>query len=220
MKLYVYYILRTAAVFFLLCLLTFEVQAQNLNTSVELSEDDHEVLEHKAVERINDFLSYLPEIAAKSNKSEDEKKLARKYIEHTLRLFIGGGERYQYQDNAGIWRWHDGVKVQTIARGRANTPKPIIQYLQQLMTLPYHKVVIDTCNTIVINKIYKLDDGQYVANANVMVVSQNLQDGRLEIKRSNLQMNIYIKPQIIDVCGQTETYWPTYLGDIRIKSEW
>ena len=35
MKLYVYYILRTAAVFFLLCLLTFEVQAQNLNTSVE-----------------------------------------------------------------------------------------------------------------------------------------------------------------------------------------
>ena len=35
MKLYVYYILRTAAVFFLLCLLTFKVQAQNLNTSVE-----------------------------------------------------------------------------------------------------------------------------------------------------------------------------------------
>ena len=88
------------------------------------------------------------------------------------------------------------------------------------MTLPYHIVVIETCNTIVINNIYQLDDGQYVANANVMVVSQNVQDGRLEIKRSNLQMNIYIKPQIIDVCGQTETYWPTYLGDIRIKSEW
>lgn len=219
MKHYIIHSFQSAAVFVLLFLLSLGVHAQNSHEFEKLSEDDRVVLEHKAVEKINDFLSYIPEISAKGNKSDDEKKLAKKYIGLTLGLFIGGGERYQYQDNAGIWRWHDGVKVQTIARGRANTPKPITQYLQRLMSLPYQIVTVDSCNTIVINKIYKLDDGQYVANADVMIVSQNLQDGRLERKTSNLQMNIYIKPQVIDVCGQTVTILPTYLGDIRIKSE-
>ena len=220
MKLYVYYILRTAAVFFLLCLLTFKVQAQNLNTSVELSEDERVALEQRAIGKIYDFLSYLPEIMAKSNKSVEEKKLAKRYIEHTLNLFIGGGKEYQFIDNLGVRRWHDKVIIQNISRGKARTPMPIDKYLERLMTMPCHKVTVDSCNAIVINKIHKTTDDQYWANADVMVISQDLRDGRYVIKKSEHQINININPQIIDINVQEDPIGPTFLGDIHIKSEW
>ena len=96
--------MKTKGIFtiILMCLFSINIQAQSYRNSEDLSDEERATLEQRVIEKINDFLSYLPEIAAKSNKSEEEKKLARKYIGLTLGLFIGGGERYPYTDNAGI----------------------------------------------------------------------------------------------------------------------
>lgn len=216
---YVKYFSRLSTIF-LLCLLSHDVHAQGCQDFEVLSVDERATLEQRALEKVNDFISYIPEIAAKSKKLENEKKLAKYYLGLTLDLFIGKGEKFQYQDNAGVCRWHDEVKIQTISRKKVKRPKPITKYLKRLMSCPSTKVVVDSCNAIVINKIHKLTDGQYLANADVMVISQDMRDGRYVIRKSDHQVNIYIKPQMIDVFGQTETIWPVYLGDMRIKLEW
>ena len=89
--------MKTKGIFtiILMCLFSISIQAQIYRNSEDLSDEERATLEQRVIEKINDFLSYLPEIAAKSNKSEEEKKLARKYIGLTLDLFIGEGKKYQ-----------------------------------------------------------------------------------------------------------------------------
>ena len=77
---------------FILCSLTFMVQAQ------EITESEKATLEQRVKEQIDDFISYLPEIAGKSGKPYQERVLAQKYIKSALELFIGKGEQYSYID--------------------------------------------------------------------------------------------------------------------------
>lgn len=216
--------MKTKGIFtiILMCLFSINIQAQSYRNSEDLSDEERATLEQRVIEKINDFLSYLPEIAAKSNKSEEEKKLARKYIGLTLDLFIGEGKKYQYQDNAGVWRWHDEVKMQTTSRGRANTPKPMATYLERLMALPYQKVEIDTCSAVRINKkLYKQADGQYTGSAVFIQAFRATRDGRLVVNDKDAkQVTIYVKREEIEVNGQTDTVWIIKLGDIRITTEW
>lgn len=74
----------------IMCMFYLNVFAQN-----ELSDDERVTIEQRVLEKIDDFISYLPEIAAKNNKSEDEKQLAQKYISKALDLFIGEGKEYE-----------------------------------------------------------------------------------------------------------------------------
>ena len=78
--------IKTLLLAFVLCFGMFDVYAQN---GYVLSADERKTIEQRVIEKIDDFLSYLPEIAAKSNKSKEEKQLALKYINKTLELFIG-----------------------------------------------------------------------------------------------------------------------------------
>ena len=102
---------------FILCSLTFMVQAQ------EITESEKATLEQRVKEQIDDFISYLPEIAGKSGKPYQEKVLAQKYIKSALELFIGKGEQYPYIDQNGNKRLHEAVKMQTTSRGVPNRPK-------------------------------------------------------------------------------------------------
>lgn len=65
---------------FILCSLTFMVQAQ------EITESEKATLEQRVKEQIDDFISYLPEIAGKSGKPYQEKVLAQKYIKSGIRV--------------------------------------------------------------------------------------------------------------------------------------
>lgn len=195
------------------------IQAQS---SEELSDADRETIEQRVIEKINDFLSYLPEIAAKTNKSSEERTLAKKYIGLTLELFIGEGEKYEYIDNYGNRLWHDPVKMQTTSRGRANKPKLMKNYLNALMALPYQTVEIDTCSAVRINKkLYKQADGQYTGSAVFIQAFRATKDGRLYIDDKDAkQVTIYVKREEIVIDDHKEFVWVIKLGDIRITTKW
>lgn len=195
------------------------IQAQS---SEELSDADRETIEQRVIEKINDFLSYLPEIAAKTNKSSEERTLAKKYIGLTLELFIGEGEKYEYIDNYGNRLWHDPVKMQTTSRGRANKPNLMKNYLNALMALPYQTVEIDTCSAVRINKkLYKQADGQYTGSAVFIQAFRATKDGRLYIDDKDAkQVTIYVKREEIVIDDHKEFVWVIKLGDIRITTKW
>lgn len=210
---------KTILLFFL-CICNFNGYAQN---GYDISEKERISIEQRIIEKINDFLSYLPEIAAKSNKSQDEKQLALKYIDKALELFIGEGNDYQYQDQTGNWRWHDAVKMQTTSRGRANRPQPMKQYLKKMMALPYQKVEIDTCSAVRINKkLYPTGDGRYTGSAVFIQAFRATRDGRLVVNDKDAkQVTIYVERQVIDIIdGRTDIVWVIKLGDVRITTQW
>ena len=66
--------MRRIILAFFLCSFVYMAQAQ------EMTESEKATLEQRIREQIDDFISYLPEIAAKSDKSYKEKLLALKYI--------------------------------------------------------------------------------------------------------------------------------------------
>ena len=205
---------------FILCMFWMNVHAQNY----ELSSDERETIEQRVIEKINDFLSYLPEIAAKGNKSQDEKQLALKYIDKTLELFIGEGNDYEYKDQTGQWRWHEAVKMQTTSRGRANRPQPMKNYLKRLMALPYQKVEIDTCQAVRIDKnLHPAGDGRWVGSAIFIQAFRATIDGRLVVNDKDAkQVTVYVERKEVDMgpLGGKEIVWIIKLGDIRITTEW
>lgn len=185
-----------------------------------LTEDERETIEQRVIEKINDFLSYLPEIAAKSNKSYEEKQLAQRYIKKTLDLFIGEGNDYEYQDQAGNWRWHEAVKMQTTSRGYANRPQPMKRYLNRLMALPYQKVEVDTCQAVRINRhLHEVGDGRYTGSAYFIQAFRATRDGRIVVNDKDAkQVTIYVERKVIESTG--DVVWIIKLGDVRITTNW
>lgn len=201
---------------FILCSLTFMVQAQ------EITESEKATLEQRVKEQIDDFISYLPEIAGKSGKPYKEKVLAQKYIKSALELFIGKGEQYPYIDQNGNKRLHEAVKMQTTSRGVPNRPKLMKRYLPSLMNLPYQKVEVDKCSAVRINKhLYKISEGRYAATAVYLQAFRAWRDGRLIIDDKDAkQATVYVDKKVIETPNGSKTFWEIQLGDIRITSDW
>ena len=208
--------MRKIILAFFLCSLTYIAQEQ------EMTESEKATLEQRIREQIDDFISYLPDIAAKSNKPYQEKLLAQKYIKAALELFIGKGDSYPYIDQNGNSRTHEAVKMQTTSRGIANRPKLMKRYLSGLINLPYQKVEVDKCSAVTINKhLYKISEGRYAATAVYLQAFRAWRDGRLIINDKDAkQVTVYVDKKVIDTPNGSKTYWEIQLGDIRITSDW
>lgn len=208
--------MRKIILAFFLCSLTYIAQAQ------EMTESEKATLEQRIREQIDDFISYLPDIAAKSNKPYQEKLLAQKYIKAALELFIGKGDSYPYIDQNGNSRTHEAVKMQTTSRGIANRPKLMKRYLSGLINLPYQKVEVDKCSAVTINKhLYKISEGRYAATAVYLQAFRAWRDGRLIINDKDAkQVTVYVDKKVIDTPNGSKIYWEIQLGDIRITSDW
>lgn len=194
-----------------------------LNMSAQsLSQDEINTIEQRIEEKVNDFISYLPEIAAKSDKSDEEKKTAKEYIKIALKLFIGEGEDYQYVDNSGTTRRHDAVKMQTTSRGVPNKPQPMKRYLNRLMALPYTKVEVDTVHAVRIDRhLFQTGENTFTATASFLQAFRSYRDGRLIINDKDVkQVTVYVTRVIIDVFGKSEVKWEIQLGDIKVTSKW
>lgn len=202
-----------------LCLLGMNMQAQTV-----LSDEERIEIEQRVLEKIDDFISYLPEIAAKKNKSYDEQQLALKYIEKALELFIGGGEDYEYMDQAGNQRMHEAVKMQTTSRGRANKPQPMKRYLNRLMALPYEKVEIESCKAIRIDKhLHYVGNNRWSGSAVFMQVFRATQDGRFVVNDTDeKQVTFYVDQEEFEygVNGEKQVVWTIKLGDMRIANKY
>lgn len=199
-----------------LCFCTLHVQAQSI------TDKEREEIEQRIIEKINDFISYLPEIAAKSNRPMEERKLAQKYIEKTLDLFIGKGYDYMYIDQAGNKRNHDAVKMQTTSGGIPNPPRYMRSYLPRLMALKYQKVEIDTCSAVRIDKhIHDAGNGQYTATASFIQSFRGWRDGRIVINDKDIkQVTVYIERHSVPIPEGEDIFWVIRLGDIRITTDW
>lgn len=202
-----------------MCMFSLNMFAQN-----ELSADEMTTIEQRVLEKIDDFISYLPEIAAKKNKSEAERRLAQKYISKALELFIGNGEQYWYEDAAGNSRIHEPVKMQTTSRGRANIAKPMKTYLTRLMALPYEKVVVESCKAIRMDKhLRPIGNNRWAGSAVFMQVFRATRDGRLVVNDTDeKQVTVYVDREVIGVNsnGEENVVWKIMLGDMRIANNY
>lgn len=202
-----------------LCFSCIKTQAQEV-----LSNEERATIEQRVLEKIDDFISYLPEIAAKKNKSYEEQQLALKYINKTLDLFIGEGNPYEYIDQAGNKRLHEAVKMQTTSRGRRNTPIPMKTYLNRLMALPYQKVEVESCKAIRINKhLHYVGNNRWSGSAVFMQVFRATKDGRLVVHDTDeKQVTFYVDREeyAIGPDGQKQVVWTIRLGDMRIANKY
>lgn len=213
--------MKTKELIFVLLLSIFGINTQ---AQTILSEEDRIEIEQRVIEKIDDFISYLPEIAAKKNKSYDEQQLALKYITKALELFIGGGDDYEYMDQAGNLRMHEAVKMQTTSRGRANKPQPMKRYLNRLMALPYEKVEVESCKAIRIDKhLHYIGNNRWSGSAVFMQVFRATQDGSFVVNDTDeKQVTIYVDREEYEygVNGEKQVVWTIRLGDMRIANKY
>lgn len=213
--------MKTKELIFILFLSIFGINTQ---AQTILSEEDRIQIEQRVIEKIDDFISYLPEIAAKKNKSNDEQQLALKYITKALELFIGGGDDYEYMDQAGNLRIHEAVKMQTTSRGRANKPQPMKRYLNRLMALPYEKVEVESCKAIRIDKhLHYIGNNRWSGSAVFMQVFRATQDGNYVVNDTDeKQVTIYVDREEYEygVNGEKQVVWTIKLGDMRIANKY
>ena len=221
--------MKTKSLFLIVALFLFGLSsyAQNGNgfqAQSELTDDERATIEQRVLEKIDDFISYLPEIAAKKNKSADEQQLAQKYISKALELFIGEGEDYEYEDQAGNKRMHEAVKMQTTSRGRANAPQPMKRYLNRLMALPYQKVEVESCKAIRIDKhLHFISNNRWSGSAVFMQVFRATRDGRLVVNDTDeKQVTFYVDREeyAIGPNGEKQVVWTIRLGDMRIANKY
>lgn len=203
----------------IMCLFSLNMFAQE-----ELSADEMKTIEQRVLEKIEDFITYLPEIAAKKNKSEEERVLASKYISKALKLFIGEGEKYKYVDAEGREREHDPVTMQTTSRGRANSPQPMKRYLNRLMALPYQKVEVESCKAIRIDKhLHKIGENRWAGSAVFMQVFRASRDGNLVVNDTDeKQVTFYVDREEWETGpnGEETIVWTIRLGDMRIANKY
>ena len=141
-----------------------------------------------------------------------------------MELFIGGGDDYEYMDQAGNLRIHEAVKMQTTSRGRANKPQPMKRYLNRLMALPYEKVEVESCKAIRIDKhLHYIGNNRWSGSAVFMQVFRATQDGNYVVNDTDeKQVTIYVDREEYEygVNGEKQVVWTIKLGDMRIANKY
>lgn len=191
------------------------VLGMSIGHAQELTAEERETCEQRAIEKICDFISYLPEIAKKKNKSVDEHQLAQKYISKALELFVGEGEEYEYEDQAGNKRMHESVKIQTTCRGRTKSPLPVKGYLNSLMHLPYQKVIVDSAELYIPEKTIHFENGLHIGLFNIIMV-KNIHGKAIIDDEHMKKIKLYFKPE--PYIGDEQIVWPVKIGNVYVTN--
>ncbi|MDE6653653.1 MAG: hypothetical protein K2K37_04625 [Muribaculaceae bacterium] len=192
--------------------------------SIKLSEKQRNEIANEVKYLITDFTSYLPEIAASSNKSIEKRKIAKRYKEKALKLFIGEGKPYPYLDINGNERMHAPVSIQITSDGK-NSSMPITRYLDRLMSLPYHTVKVDSCQAIWISDyIYKQDENKWISTAYFLQPFRAYDSEGYCIFNDYTPTKITVffeREEVFDPrTGHISTYETVRLGDISVHSDY
>ncbi|MDE5561287.1 MAG: hypothetical protein K2J00_05725 [Bacteroidaceae bacterium] len=196
----------------------------NVPAQTVLSDEQLATIEQRVLERVRDFMDCLPEIAAKGNKTAAERENATRYIQKALKLCIGNGNEYKYQDAYGNTRIHAPVTMQTTSRGRANPPKPMKRYLNSLMALPYQHVEIDVCEAIRLDKkLHQVAPDSWEGSATILQVFRAETGDGLKVidDVDKKQITVYVNREVIDLPGgDKEEFWIVMLGDMRVANKY
>lgn len=206
---YLYIIVATT----LFCLNAIGVQAQ------EISSFDREIIEQRILEKVNDFISYIPEIAGKGTVAEEEKILGQKYIDKVLNLFLGGGKPFKYINENGITKRHV-VKI-TVSKGDKVKTLSLKKYLTRLLNESIEKVSFNRCAAIRIEEEPVIVDSiKYLAVASVVFVQNDSINDKLYINdKKSPKIKAYVQRVVVMTPDGEDIFWIAKLGDISIKEE-
>lgn len=195
------------------------------NSSKELTEDQKGAIEQAVKYKVDDFISYLPDIAATSNKGVETRRLAKRYMAQALKLFIGEGQEYPYADAHGNERMHAPVTMQTTSRGIKNKPKRLTTYLNRLMALPYHRVEVEKCEAVKLcNDIHKIGENKWTCTAYFIQTfrAYNKENGCIIYDKDPKKVTVYITCDSVfnAKTGELNEFYAVQLGDISIYSDY
>lgn len=182
-------------------------------SSDEITEEDKMQLQVKVKHKIDDFLSYLTQIGSK-HVSDSRKSAA---VSGALDLFIGKGYKYYYEDEWGNQKEHAPVTMQTTNKyGRVYPPKPMTLYLDNMRSLGYKEVTIESAAAVRVDEITSTGIGnQYKAVAYYYQKFVGVMgDGRTYFDYTQKKVSIYIEKVQIPTPDGTMTSWRVQLGDV------
>lgn len=184
-----------------------------------LSQEDNEALTERIKEKLDDFQDELKIVVGGKEKSTKQAAVTT-----ALKLFIGGGNRYQYLDNSGIERWHRAVQMQTSSRRRGIVQQSMKSYLNALTLMQgyrYDKVTIDQADAVRVDNIKPAGNGKYVAIATICQKFCAYKDGKPVIIDYDVKtVKVYIdKNEYITPDGNV-VIWEAKLGDFKVTETW
>lgn len=198
---------------YLFCLNVIGVQAQGISSF------DREIIEQRILERVNDFFSYIPEIAGKGAGTKDEIKLGKKYIVRALDLFLGEGNPFEYIDEKGMTK-HHVVRV-NVSKGDKVKTLSLKNYLMRLLVMPNEKISFDKCAAFRIEEEpIVVDSVKYLAIASVVLVQNDSISDKLYINdKEAREIKVYVQRKVVMTPDGEDIFWIAKLGDINIKEE-
>lgn len=198
---------------FLLSLNVINIQGQMISAF------DRGIIEQRILEKVNDFFSYLPEIAGKGNGSKEERALGNRYLDRTLNLFLGEGSTFGYLDENGHKR--KGVVKISISSGGQIKTLSLKKYLTKLLKSPYDRISFNKCTAIRIDEEpVVVDSIQYLAIASVVLIQSDSINNSLYINDDGAKkIKVYVQRKVVLTPDGEDVFWIAKLGDINIKDE-
>lgn len=178
----------------------------------DLTEQDIQAFKDRVGEVIDMFQNSLSILGSKKSTA----KVKAVYKKSALKLFIGEG--LPFKDlNTGEERKGVQMQVSKIVNGNNVVVggKPLTEYLDALIKLPYAEVKLTKADTYRISNIYKVGD-HYEATATIFqrfegYVGKEMKKKYDDVTQKNIK--VYIAPENDYVLGQ---HWSVRLGDIEV----
>lgn len=206
--------------FYIIMTVLFSLNDINIQAQ-EISSFDREIIEQRILEKVNDFFAYIPEIAGKSVRPLEERKLAQKYIDKALDLFIGEGHNYKFIDQTGRERTHEAVKVTISSNGRVKNMF-LRTYLKRLLSgKSKSRVVFEKCTAMRIDEEPVIVDSvKYLAIASVVLIQNDSVSNQLTINDKDAsKIKVYVQRKVVLTPEGEDVFWIAKLGDITIKEK-
>lgn len=181
-----------------------------------LSEEDKEELQIRTKQKLEDLLGHLSTIASRSV-TADLKDIS---IRSALKLFIGKGEAYYYEDAYGNRKLHDPVFMQVSSKYRAMPiNRPMKTYLNSLKNMTrYNKVEIENADVVRVDNIRETADGKYEAVAYFCQKFCGYRDGRIIYSDvTEKKVKVYVEREEVEMPDdEVQVIWLVLLGDIYV----
>lgn len=180
-----------------------------------LTNDDKELVTERIIEKVENFIDYLEEMADK----KIDRPIREKACELNKQLFIGNCEPYEtYDMNSGRSTTNDAVKILVSSTNRPEEDKFVKDYLWNILNdVFYSNIKITQAKAIRLGEIKKVGDGRYEGIAYICQDFVGIGDnGRVQYSdRTWKKVRIHIDYTWAMTREGLEFFWDVRLGDIQ-----
>lgn len=142
-------------------LTSIPVEAQ----SIDLTEEQQQVLISRVKDKLEDFQYFLQTMADRKN----SQNVRKESLNSTINLFIGSCEPYEVlEDWSGTPKMHPAVKMETSSLRGTKQKQSMKQYLNRIFGgLGYSNIKIEQSDFVTVDNIRKVGEGKYMAVAHI-----------------------------------------------------